>query len=370
MAKRRKLEAPSVADLDTFEEEFRRETLSPDTRRGAPIAQVAGETAAAMEFAVPDHLNPKARDAKDAQQLKDLEEKGLLLLEIPLSAIDSDSMIRDRSILDTEALDELKASVLKNGMRLPIEVYPLSGEASDGQGHRFGLLSGYRRLRVLRDLHAQMGGDLFSSARAILRKPATDRDRFSAMVEENEIRQQLSHYERGRIAAISAQHGVFENTEAAVATMFPAASKAKRSKIRSFAMIFEELGDSLSFPENLKEKDGLRIASALRDGRDEALREALAESNARTADDELVILNDMLDGFEASPGGKARGGRPRAKVKAPGWDGNTLRLSSGITLRKGSDAKGYSIHLNGPGLTSEVLEDVVNRISYLLEKPD
>ncbi len=370
MAKRRKLEAPSVADLDSYEEEFRRETLSPDTRRAAPIAQVASDAASAMEFVAPDHLKPTARDAQDARKLKELEEQGLLLMEIPLDAIDSDSMIRDRSMLDTEAMAELQASILKNGMRLPIEVYPLERYDELGQGPRFGLLSGYRRLRVLRELHAQMGEDFFATARAILRKPATDGERFLAMVEENEIRQQLSHYERGRIAAISAQHGVFANTEAAVAAMFPAASKAKRSKIRSFAMIFEELGDSLSFPENLREKDGLRIAGALRDGKDEAIREALELNVPKDPSEELAVLSDILDGFEASTERAARGGRPRAKVKAPGWSGNTVRLSNGITLRKGSDAKGYSIHLNGPGLSPDILEEVVDRISYLLEKPD
>jgi len=117
-------------------------------------------------------------------------------------------------------------------------------------------------LHVVKALHKEMGKGHFETIRAVLRTPATDADRFAAMVEENEVRQQLSHFERGRIAALSAQQGVFANTEAAVAALFPVASKAKRSKIRSFAMIFEELGDILEFPEALREKDGLRIASA------------------------------------------------------------------------------------------------------------
>lgn len=105
---------------------------------------------------------------------------------------------------------------------------------------------------------------------------------FAAMIEENEIRSSLSHFERGRIAVIAAQQGAFANVEASVEALFQQASKAKRSKIRSFALIFEELGDMLAFPEALREKDGLRLATGLRDGAERALREALAAETPET----------------------------------------------------------------------------------------
>lgn len=369
MAKRRRLEAPSADDLNKFEEEFRRETSASDPFRTAPIAQVAHEAAGAMEPASADVRAARAQDAADAEKLKEYRDKGLILLDIPISEIDADSMVRDRSVIDSVALDELRTSIQQNGMRLPIEVY----ELPDGAGRRatYGLLSGYRRLAVLRSLHAEMGEGFFETARAILRQPGKDADRFAAMVEENEIRQQLSHYERGRIAAIAADQGVFANTEAAVQAMFPAASKAKRSKIRSFAMIFEELGDILEFPESLREKDGLRIAGALRDGAEARLREALEAGRADDAATEWSIMQGVLDELEGATDRSARGGRPKAKpVKAPGWDGNTLKLSSGIVIRKGSDAKGYTIHLSGQGLNADILEDVIKRIEFLLEAPD
>ncbi len=372
MAKRRRLEAPSAEDLNKIEEEFRRETSSPDTRRAAPIAQVARETAAALDFSDTSALAAQGQDAADAARLKEAEAKGLLLLDIPLGQIDLNSMIRDRSVLDASAMDELRDSVLKNGMRMPIEVYQLPN-AADGAPEgdlRFGLLSGYRRLHVARQLHEQMGEGHFETIRAILRKPANDADRFAAMVEENEVRQQLSHFERGRIAALSAQQGIFANTEAAVAALFPVASKAKRSKIRSFAMIFEELGDVLSFPENLRETDGLRIAGALRDGQDAPLREALAQFKPDSAAAEWQMLEEVLNGLEASDTRPARGGRPKSRPNTPGWHGDTLTLNNGIKLRKGTDAKGYSIHISGRSLPPDTLESLVDRLAYLLEDPD
>lgn len=380
MAKRRRLEAPSAAELDRIEEEFRRETSQPDGRRAAPIAQVARETAAALDFSDPSALAARGQDAEDAERLREAEAQGLLMLDIPLDQIQLDSMIRDRSVIDEDALRELRESILKNGMRMPIEVYQLANEAHgvnatgpavQGEGGpQFGLMSGYRRLHVMKQLHGEMGQGFFDTIRAVLRRPATDADRFAAMVEENEVRQQLSHFERGRIAALSAQQGVFANTEAAVAALFPVASKAKRSKIRSFAMIFEELGDILKFPENLREKDGLRIASALRDGREVDLREALIPFQPATPSEEWLLLESALNGLEQSEARAARGGRPKAKPRTPGWSGQTRTLNNGIRLKKSEDAKGYVLHISGRTLPPDVLTEVVDRVAYLLEDPE
>jgi len=369
MAKRRRLEAPSNADLNKIEEEFRRETSHPESRRSTPpIAQVAAETAESLNLGDPTARVAQARDKADAEKLREAQSKGLIMLDIPLSEIDADSMVRDRSMMDAEPLDELRKSILKNGMRLPIEVYELP--AKDGQGPRFGLLSGYRRMHVVRAIHDLMGPGHFDTIRAILREPGADADRFAAMVEENEIRQSLSHYERGRIAAIAAKQGVFENTEAAVAAMFPVASKAKRSKIRSFAMIFEELGDILEFPENLREKDGLRIAAGLRDGAENRLREALATGQGHDPASEWALIEATLNTLEASPDRKSRGGRPKMHVPPAGWAGdNTVRLSNGIILRKDSNTSGYTIHISGTLPPTDVVDRLFEQVQYLLEKP-
>ena len=52
--------------------------------------------------------------------------------------------------------------------------------------------------------------------RAILRDPEEMGGTFVAMVEENEVRANLSHFERGRIAVLSSQEGAFVNPEAPV----------------------------------------------------------------------------------------------------------------------------------------------------------
>ena len=49
---------------------------------------------------------------------------------IPLAEIDAASLTRDRTALDPEALRELRNSILKSGLRMPIEVYALPDPAA------------------------------------------------------------------------------------------------------------------------------------------------------------------------------------------------------------------------------------------------
>lgn len=361
MAKRRRLEAPSTADMDKIEEEFRRETPARPSAGAAPIAQVAADAAAAF-----DPIDPEARAA--LAKLQTAEEKGLLLLDLPLDAINPDAMIRDRSMLDQAEMTELQISIAANGLRLPIEVFEIAGEGPQ----KYGLLSGYRRFRAVQNLRALRGAEdtTFNTIKAILRRPQADADRFAAMVEENEVRASLSHYERGRIAVIAAQQGAFANAEAAVEAMFPVASKAKRSKIRSFALIFEELGDLLVFAETIREKDGLRLATALRQGGEARFREVLGTGQGTDPASEWALLEAVLDEMADLPKVTRKGGRPRINVLKPGWHGDdTLVLSNGIKLRKDSDSHGYLIRLSGKELSPDLIDSLMEEIRHLLERP-
>ena len=202
-------------------------------------------------------------------------------------------------------------------------------------------------------------------------KPMFEADAaFAAMVEENEVRAELSHFERGRIAVIAAQQGAFANTEEAVNRLYATGSKAKRSKVRSFALIFEELGDMLEFPEDLTEKRGLRVSAALRLGAEAQLREALSGRPAKDSDEEWAALEPIIVGFESGPRDASRGGRPKSKPKELGWtNAKTLQLSSGITIRWAQDSRGHILRFEGRGIDSEIMKSLMTEIRNLLEKP-
>ncbi|WP_435310527.1 ParB N-terminal domain-containing protein [Primorskyibacter sedentarius] len=359
MAKRRKLEAPSPEDLTRIEEEL---LLKPGAARGgAPIAQVAADSAGAFDPRPAEQRAEAAKNRVDAERLRDAEGRGLVMFEVPLEEIDADALVRDRVVLDVEEMEELKASIAKGGLRLPIEIFELKEE---GRGFRYGLLSGYRRLKAFRDLHALTHEDSFARIKAVLRDPEAMGGTFAAMVEENEIRASLSHYERGRIAVIAAQQGAFVNAEEAVNALFPMASKGKRSKIRSFALIFEELGDMLTFPDLIKEKDGLKIAAALREGGEAKLREALAERVPDNPAEEAELIAAALEGFERKEDPK-RGGRPRkAQVRS-----TPKTLGSGISLRAEQDAKGWYIRIGGRAVDGELIEVAMAELERLLDAP-
>ncbi len=366
MAKRRKLQAPTADDLDKIEAEFRSETSSRLNSAAAPIAQVAAD-AAAQSVADPKAREEAARNKADAERLKEAEAAGLVIHEIPLSDIMDDAMIRDRVSITEEELTELKLSIAAHGLRLPIEVFE---RAKDGQGPRYGLLSGYRRYRAFRDLLELTENAKYKTIKAIVRDPDAMGGSYVAMVEENEVRASLSHFERGRIAVVAANQGAFANTEAAVDSLFASASKSKRSKVRSFALIFEELGDLLQFPESLKEREGLRLANALRQGAEKRIRELLGSGQrVSTPEEEWGLIEAALGEVEAQPKDKSRGGRPSGRPIPPvGWVGNdTLRLSSGVVLQKQVDSQGYLIRLTGQPVDAATVDAAMIELQRLFE---
>ena len=363
MARRRKIVAPSAQDLAGIEAEFRRETLNKPNAALAPISQVAADAAQMQPATSPQEREKSARDERDADAHRRAVGQGRVIDLIGLDQIDENALVRDRTILDAGELAELKNSISGHGLRLPVEVFRADGDKP------FGLISGYRRMHAVRELYALTGDAKYQTIKAIIRDPDDLGGTITAMVEENEIRASLSHYERGRIAVIAAQRGVFSTAEEAVNQLFNAGSKAKRSKIRSFSLIFEELGDMLEFPEDLREKDGLRIATALRAGAEARFREVLAHVQPSSPAEELISLEAVVQEYEADALPSTRGGRPKAKVPALGWQGgDTLHLSSGITLQQGEDGHGYVIRIRGKGVNRNLVTKAMDELQRLLEK--
>ncbi|MEJ6396085.1 ParB N-terminal domain-containing protein [Gymnodinialimonas sp. 2305UL16-5] len=364
--RRERISAPSADELNRLEEEFRRETPGRGPLPGmAPIAQVAAETASTAPVQSPEDRAKAAQVASDAKRYRQADEGGLLIREIPLDAIEIDLILRDRVQLNHEELSELKASIAESGMRLPIEVV----DHGEGAAKRYGLISGYRRLRAVQALAADVGQGTYDHIKALVRAPMETGAAFAAMVEENEVRADLSPFERGRIAVLSAQQGAFASVEAAVDVLFAHASKAKRSKVRSFALVYEELGDMLLFADELSEKRGLQLAQALRNGGETLLREALdTGATVETADQEWALLAAALEQIVVSPGARAKTGRPK-KHQPTDWESaDVLHTTAGITIRKQRDQKGFILKLEG-NLSDDLMQSLMQEISMLLSKP-
>jgi uncharacterized ParB-like nuclease family protein len=286
-----------------------------------PIAQVAG--ASATEAAL--------RELSD--EFAAARAEGRLVQTVPLDAIEAGHLKRDRMVADGEEMSALKASIADRGQQVPVDVVDL------GQG-RYGLISGWRRLQALRELHAETGEARFAGIRAVLRRPASAAEAYLSMVEENELRVGLSYYERAQVAARAAQADVFDGTHAAIAALFPTASKAKRSKIASFVKVYHGLGDVLRFPWEIGERLGLRLAHALADGQGARLRAALEATDAQDAEVELRCLARALDGSK-------KGSKPASR-------GAYVAFPGGVELARSHGA----LKLSGPGVDEALLRDL------------
>ena len=135
---------------------------------------------------------------------------------IPLAEIDAAALDRDRTHVDAAALMELRLSIATHGLRMPIEVYALPPPEPRGP-HRYGLISGFRRLAAVRAL-AETARDKarFAAIAAFLRAPKDAAEVYVQMVEENAIRAEVSPWEQAMVAVKSARAEAHAGIDAAI----------------------------------------------------------------------------------------------------------------------------------------------------------
>ncbi|MEO0929107.1 MAG: ParB N-terminal domain-containing protein [Pseudomonadota bacterium] len=276
-----------------------------------PIAEVAGDTA--------------ARAALDevASALATAETEGRLIKTLPLARIETHHLSRDRLVIDPEEFEVLKTSIAARGQQTPIEVLQLPN------GH-FGLISGLRRVEALNALGRE-------TCLALVRRPDSIEAAYIAMIEENEIRADLSFYERAHVAVQAVEAGIYPTPARAVKGLFASAPAAKRSKILKFVTLCTALPKALRFPAAIPEKLGLALATAIEADRGVANRIAAALKRAAPAD--AAAERQVLDRVLKSPAAKAAP-RNRADV-APGI---------ALEVRKGR------VVLSGPGVSAELAD--------------
>ena len=295
-----------------------------------PIASVAGDasTTAALE-----ELSETLRRARA---------EGRMITPLPLEQIDETYLVRDRVVVDDEDMEALKTSLAARGQQTPIEVVELGVD-------RYGLISGWRRLQALR-------ANGSATANAIITAPREAPDAYIAMIEENEIRVGLSYFERARIVVKSVEAGVFDSHKKALQSLFSTASRAKRSKVKSFIPVVQALGDHLRFPADLGERFGLQLSKALLSDpyAPRRMSSALNVAQPSSAEAEHDILNEALkQGLETEQ-------KPmtpkRTKAK-----GHSVTPIVGVTV----NTSGNSITLQGqrvdPALYNDLLLWLKNR---------
>ena len=310
MAKRKRLAPAQPRDLDAVPLETK-SMPGLSAHPAPPIASVAGDaaTTAALE-----ELSETLRRARA---------EGRMITPLPLNEIDESYLVRDRIVVDGEEMDALKTSLAARGQQTPIEVVEL------GPNH-YGLVSGWRRLQALQSLRAE-------TVNAIITAPREASEAYVAMIEENEIRVGLSYFERARIVVKSVESNVFDSHKSALQSLFSTASRAKRSKIKSFIPVVEVLGTHLKFPGELGERFGLQLSKALLSDpyAPRRMTSALAARRPGDAKAEYDILNEALkQGLETEENPMKPKSKPASQRAISPVDGITMTTSgSSITLQ-------------------------------------
>ena len=290
-------------------------------RSPAPIAQMAGDAAAVAAL------------REVSAELQSARAEGRLVQQVPLAAIVVDHLLRDRIYHDDEDMAALRESLRARGQQTPVDLVDL------GAG-RYGLISGWRRLMALSDLYAETGEAQFSHIQGLLRRPDGSADAYLAMVEENEIRVGLGHYERARIAAKAAEAGVYPDVQAALRHLFSTASRAKRSKIGTFVTIYRQIDTALRFPAVIPERLGLALAAALEAdaGLGARLVQVLGKAAPQSPAEEQTLIARVLRPAKAAGQGLRKGHR---------------ELAPGVWLQVAGKGGAARYTLVGPGLGAD-----------------
>ena len=230
-----------------------------------------------------------------------------IIHHIPLTDIDPDALPRDRTCPDPEADHELMQSICIDGLRQPIEIWEFSQQAQNGK--RYGLISGFRRLTAFRTLERQ-------TVPALLRTPENIPQAVTAMVAENEIRSQISPWEKARLILQCLGEEIFATPDDAIAALFPTSSRQKNARPRGLVPVVQCFDGLLNAPERLTTRRLDQLTAALNAGYEDLLLNALSPF-PRTAAPETQwqalapVLQEALN--------------PRPADPAPGTSGDPRR---------------------------------------------
>lgn len=274
-------------------------------RRG-PMATAISETAESTRDRARLEADIRAENDALAQEHVRLKRAGLIVDLIPLDAIDTHKLIRDRAPAADFELAELVQSIRDIGLSNPIRVEP-------GRDGRYELIQGWRRLTAFRKLLEETGdAETWGVIPAgIAARGDALEQLYRRMVDENMIRKDISFAEMAQLALHYAMdpHTAEHDPDRAVAVLFKSAGYQKRSYIRNFIPVVQSLGGVLLYPQEIPRALGLALSQRLAEM--PGLAAAIA---AEFKDWDTRSIKDELDALRRFAG---QGGDPSDEVPDP-----------------------------------------------------
>lgn len=274
------------------------------------------------------------------------------ITSLATDTIDAEALPRDRFRTDPDATDTLIRSLLAEGLRQPIEVFPLAGDLP------WGLISGHRRLMAFRHLARMRGNGDFTTIPAFIRTPDSIPAAMAAMVTENEVRSDITPWEKATLILESVRLDYFATPDAALQTLYPHMSPSNRSRLRAVVSVVEGLGHILNDGPSYSLRQLLRISGALRAGFAPLIEVALRESSEKSAATQWDLMQNILTEAELSltePQTPQTPGRPR----------RLLYPRSNLIIRRERLPNGYRLTFTGEEASGMMMDSVLDQIERM-----
>ncbi len=327
-------------DIDLPEDDLEPQAVveAGNARRG-PMAAAVRENAESLRGRAEQEQEIRAENDRLAHEFVRLKKQGLITDLVPVEAISTDKLARDRAMAGEDDLDDLKLSLAEIGLSNPIQLEHL------GEG-RYELIQGFRRLSAWKALLVETGDSerwgRIPAGIVAIGQPLEEL--YRRMVDEDISFAEMAELAR-RYAADPATS--VEDVDSAVGLLFRSAAKQKRSYIRAFAQLLDRIGEDLTHPQAMPRGLGLALRKRLDEvpGVEAALRSALRSlPSVRTPDQELALLQRYAGGASDQVGReKSRGGaverpaRTTFRVERPGGSARCVASDGRLEVRLGTD---------------------------------
>lgn len=320
--KRRMFDINMPEDVPAAAPEVQVPTQAPAPRRG-PMATAISEAANSTRQRQEVEAQIRAENDALAHEHVRLKGLGLVMELVPLNAISTSKLTRDRAKGPDLELAELKGSIADIGLSNPIRL-----EARpDGL---YELIQGFRRLSAYRELFENTGDEQFQAIPSVVTEPGDKlEDLYRRMVDENLVRKDISFAEMAKLALEYANDPQTDETDPdkAVASLFKSAGYQKRSYIRNFIRLVRALDGCLKYAPEIPRALGLSLSAMIE--ADPVLADkiglALNANPDRSAAEELDILRSFV---KEEPPAKVTAAK-KADRPAPSKTSFALPLANG-----------------------------------------
>ena len=295
------------------------------------MATAIAETADATRQRAEVEAAIRAENDALAHEHVRLKKLGLITDLIPLDRFGWPSWSRDRTQRPDPELGDLKASIRAIGLSNPIRVEPAEGG--------FELVQGFRRLTAYRELLEETGDARFARSRPGCCRRAKPSKAFTAGwwtrtwcgkdISFAEMGMLVLNYLEDHPNEADDAHGVTER-------LYSSANRQKRSHIRTFVRLMQDIGHALRHPEAIPRALGSDLVRKFEE--DDGLAGVVAAQlnflpDEATAEDELAVLRAVLDNRAPPPV------RTPSRTKAVGKTTLKLARPGGVAKCTASDGK-------------------------------